>query len=516
MGWRLYTYTVERDRGIKQAVVVLVTSCLIFGSSNSHALEQFPSGKHQVGATPFTLEMFTTKWKSMYQIQITEVSKLAGVPISQYKAKYELPKEPIFLEGNHQANEDALNDYAARIAAWFVMEKSSIEPKASTPESKGLPDPLKYSKENCEKLVKDLQNERVSYFNEIRVQSYAASGYSFREKLPTTICTDNDLEGNQKRYIELGATLKKWVGSEISTFSYSRLVFENLPSLNLVGRISTEEKFFDAIDSYRNSKESLRLMNSDSEKLDRYVDSQPKVVDVSYGYDHKIPAPRYPEYEPGNPSGNFASTVIWGHLYQKWVSGQLRTDDRLIFTRQVNPGQQKRQCEGQSAANTNSFTLIRSAIQASREAIQIQSANKDANDKKLNASDISSTLSDIRKALETYGEKLPIYFERDPSCEIYKVQISELQNLFTSLGSTQSQLSNLQNGSLRNISTYSERTFDRRLDLAIESTEKALLQKPSNTKAKVALPLICGNSKNSLRITHNGTRCPAGMTSRSI
>ena len=506
----------EHGRGLKKAAVGLMASCLILGSSNSYALEQLPLGKHQTGATQFTLDMFLTKWKSMYQIQITEISKLAGVPISQYKAKYELPKEPIFLEGNHQANEDALNDYAARIAAWFVIEKSTIQPNTSVPDGNAAPDVLKYSKENCELLVKDLQNERVSYFNEIRVQGYAASGYSFRETVPTTICAENDIEGNQKRYIELGATLKKWVGSEISNFRYSRLVFENLPTLNLVGRISTEEKFFEAIDSYRNSKESLRLMNSDSEKLDRYVDTQPKIIDVSYGYDHKIPSPRYPEYEPGNPSGNFSSIVIWGHLYQKWVSGQLRTDDRLIFTKQVNPGQQKRQCEGQSAANTNSFTLIRAAIQASRDAIQIQSANKDLNDKKVNASEISKTLSDIRKALETYSEKLPIYLERDPSCEIYKVQISELQNLLTSLGAAQSQLNNLQNGSMRNSSAYNERTFDKRLDLAIESTEKALLQKPLSNKTKVALPLVCGNRKNSLKITHNGARCPAGMTSRSI
>ena len=507
----------ERERGLKGTTVGLVLCCLILGSGNAYALERSPSGRYQVEATQWTFDKFLTKWKSMYQNSVFVLSNLAGVPISQYKFRFLLPKEPIFVEGNDKANEEALNDYAARLSAWYVMEKSSIDPKAPVPENKDLPDALKYNKENCEMLVKELQNERVLYFNENRgIERYGASSYTFREPTPTTTCLDNDSDGNRNRYFQLGAALKKWVVFEINNFSFSRLIFLNLPPLNLVGKISTEEKFFDAIDTYTNSKQSLQLMNSDTALYDQFVASQPKIVDVSYSSQRKNPGPQRPQFDPKDPTGNFASVTVWGYLYQKWVNDELKTDDRLIFTKEFNPGQQKRQCEGQSAANTNSFTLIRSALLAASEAIKIESANKNTNDKKLNATEISKTLSDISKALETYSEKLPIYLERDPSCEIYKVQISELQNLFTSLGTVQSQLSNLQNGSMRNTSTYNERTFDKRLALAIESTEKALLQKPLSTKAKVALPLVCGNRKNSLRITHNGTRCPAGMTLRPV
>jgi len=502
----------ERARDLQKTVAGLVLLSLVFGSANSYALEHSQLGKHQVGTNNMTFDYFSTKWKSMYQVQISEISKLAGVPAAEYKNKFELPKEPIFVEGNDKANEDALNDYASRIAAWFVIEKSSIDPKAPVPESKDLPDVIKYSKENCELLVRESQNERMLYFSQDRgVQSYGAGSYTFREPIPTTICLDNEPEGNRKKYFELGAALKKWVLFEINNFSYSRLTFLNLPELDLVGKISTEEKFFEEIDSYRNTKESLRLMNSDSEKLDRYVDTQPKITDVSYGYEHKIPGPRYPQFEPGNPSGNFASTVIWGYLYQKWVSGQLKTDDRLIFTKQVNPGQQKRQCESQSAANTNSFTLIRSAIQAARDAIQLQNANKDLNDKKLNGSEISKTLSNIRKSLETYSEKLPIYFQRDVSCEIYEVQILELQVLFTALKTAEAQLESLLKGDLRVSTKYQEKTFDKKLDQAVESTKKATLQKNFNSKSKVAMPIICAKDKSSIKITFNGKQCPTGL-----
>lgn len=494
-----------------RAAVGLAFSCLILGSSNSFAMAQPQLGKRQVEATQWTFDMFLTKWKSMYQVQISEISKLAGVPISQYKFKYEVPKEPIFIEGNHKANEDALNDYAARIASWFAIEKSSIEPKVATPDSKVLPFEQKFSKNNCELLGKELQNERVLYFNEVRVQRYAASKYAFRESFPTLICVENDLEGNQKRYIELGAALKKWVGFEISNFSYSRLVFENLPPLDLVGKITSQEKFFEVIDGYRNSRESLKLMNSDSEKLDRYVDAQPKITDVSYGYQHKVPEPQRPEFEPGNPTGNFSSTVIWGYLYQKWVSSQLGTDDRLIFTKQVNPGQRKRQCEDQSTANTYSFTLIRSAIRAASDATQIQSGNKDLNDRKLNASEISKPLGNIKKALETYSEKLPIYLERDPLCVIYKVQILELEVLFSSLKAAEVKLENLQDGDLRGVTKYAEKLFDKKLNQAVESTKKAVSQKDFDRNSRVGALLICGKDKKAIKLTHNGKQCPSGL-----
>ncbi len=501
----------ERNRGLVQVTVGLVLTCLIFGSSNSYALEQPQLSKRQVEATQWTFDMFLTKWKSMYQVQVSEISKLAGVPISQYKFKNDIPKEPMYIEGSHKANEDALNDYATRIASWFAIEKSSIEPKGPTSDNKVLPFEGKYDKGNCELLVKELQNERVLYFNEVSVLSYMASKYNFRESIPTSICVANDVEGNQKRYMELGAALKKWVGFEISNFSYSRLVFENLPPLDLVGKITSEEKFFEVIDGYRNSRDSLKLMNSDIEKLDRYVDAQPKITDVSYGYQHKIPEPRRPVFESGNPSGNFSSTVIWGYLYQKWVSDQLEIDDRLIFTKQVNPGQQKRQCEGQSSANTYSFTLMRSAIRAASDATQIQSTNKDLNDKNLNAVEISKTLRNIKKALETYSEKLPVYLERDPLCVIYKVQMSELEVLFSSLEAAEDKLENLQDGDLRGLAKYQEKSFDRKIDQAVESTKKAVSQKDFDRDSRGAMPLICGKDKGTLKLTHNGKRCPSGL-----
>jgi hypothetical protein len=503
---------VKLDSGVKQTAAGLLLSCLILGSSNAYALERSPLGKHQVEATQWTFDMFLTKWKSMYQVQVSEISKLAGVPIAQYKSKYELPKEPIFVEGNNKANEDALNDYATRIYAWFVIEKSSIDPKMPVTENKDLPDALKYNKENCEMLVKELQNERVLYFNENRgIERYGASSYTFREPIPTTTCLDNDSDGNRNRYFQLGAALKKWVVFEINNFSFSRLIFLNLPPLNLAGKISTEEKFFDAIDTYTNSKQSLQLMNSDTALYDQFVASQPKIVDVSYSYQRKNPGPQWPQFDPKDPTGNFASVTVWGYLYQKWVSDQLKTDDRLIFSKEFNPGQQKRQCEGQSAANTNSFTLIRSALRAASEAIQIQSANKNTNDKKLNAAEISKTLSNIRKALETYSEKLPVYLGRDPSCVIYKVQISELQVLFTSLKSVEAQLENLQNGDLKVATKYQENSFEKKLDQAIESTKKATLQRNFNSKSKVAMPLVCAKDRNAIRLTHNGKRCPSGL-----
>jgi hypothetical protein len=503
---------VERDRGPKGTTVGLVLCCLILGSSNAYALERSPSGRYQVEATQWTFDKFLTKWKSMYQNSVFVLSNLAGVPISQYKFKYLLPKEPIFVEGNDKVNEDALNDYAARLSAWYVIEKSSIDPKAPVSENKVLPDALKYNKENCEVLVKELQNERVLYFNENRgIERYGASSYTFREPIPTTTCLDNDSDGNRNRYLQLGAASKKWLSFEMSNFSFSRLIFLNLPPLNLVGKISTEEKFFDAIDTYTNSKQSLQLMNSDAALYDQFVASQPKIVDVSYSSQRKNPRPQMPQFDPKDPTGNFASVTVWGYLYQKWVSDELKTDDRLIFTKEFNPGQQKRQCESQGSANTNSFTLMRSAIQASSEAIQIQGANKDLNDKKLNASEISQSLENLRKALETYSEKLPVYLERNPSCVIYKVQISELEVLMASLKSAEVQLENLRNGDLKVATKYQENLFDRKLDQAIESTKKATLQRSLKGKSKVAMPLICAKDRNSIKLTHNGKRCPSGL-----
>jgi hypothetical protein len=279
----------------------------------------------------------------------------------------------------------------------------------------------------------------------------------------------------------------------------------------LIGKISTEEKFFDAIDTHTNSKQSLQLMNSDTALYDQFVASQPKIVDVSYSYQRKNPGPQRPQFDPKDPTGNFASVTVWGYLYQKWVSDELKTDDRLIFTKEFNPGQQKRQCEGQSAANTNSFTLIRSALLAASEAIKIQSANKNTNERKLNATEISKTLSNIRKALETYSEKVPVYLERDPSCVIYKIQISELQVLFTSLKSVEAQLENLQNGDSKVATKYQKNSFDKKLDQAIESTKKATLQRNFNSKSKVAMPLVCAKDRNAIRLTHNGKRCPSGL-----
>ena len=141
----------------------------------------------------------------------------------------------------------------------------------------------------------------------------------------------------------------------------------------------------------------------------------------------------------------------------------------------------------------------------------MQSANKDINDKKSNASEISKTLNNIRKSLEIYSEKLPIYFERDPSCEIYRVQISELQVLFTALKTAEAQLESLLKGDLRVSTKYQEKTFDKKLDQAVESTKKVTLQKNFNSKSKVAMPLICGKDKSSIKITFNGKKCPSGL-----
>ena len=106
---------------------------------------------------------------------------------------------------------------------------------------------------------------------------------------------------------------------------------------------------------------------------------------------------------------------------------------------------------------------------------------------------------------------MPVYFERDRSCEIYQAQMIELQELYASLKITQSQLEKLKNGDLKITSQYSEKKFDVKINEAIKTTEKALSQKIPGSKSKVLPPLICGKNKNSIQLTTNARKCPAGL-----
>ena len=494
--------------GARRIIIGLVLLSLTFSVIDANAAISPKSGSNVEGLTPLTSEQFRDKWKAFYQIYVNEINKLAGAPRTEYKNPP--PADPIFRDGMPKENYDAIDDYGRRLAAWFAVEKASIEPKAPTVENKSLPDLNKWSKENCESSVKSLISEAVLSFNP-KIKAYGTTSYRFREPIPTTACFENDSDGNQKRYFELGATLKKWLVFESSNISFGRLIFDNLPSLDLVGKIYTEDQFYQKVDSYRNTKKSLQLMNASSEKLDKYVAAQLKAQDVSYGYEYKNPEPLRPLFQASDPSENFASLVVWGYLYQLWVDAQLVANEPLIFTKQFNPGQQKLACNLQSAANTSSFTLIRASINSAYDSIQLQAANKDLVDKKISTTEISEVLSKLQKALDTYNEKLPVYFNRDQSCEIYSAQIIELQGLYTSLKIAQSQLEKLKNGDLKITSQYSEKKFDLKIDEAIKSTKKALSQKPLGSNSKVPAPLICGKNKNSIQLTTNARKCPTGL-----
>ena len=499
----------EKIKGARKLIITLVSLCLTVSVIDANAAYTPKSGINVEMSTPLTSDQFREKWKSYYQIYVGEINKLAGAPVTQYK--YPPPTDPIFREGMNQENYDAIDDYIRRLVAWFAVEKASIAPKAPAVEDKTLPELNKWSKENCEVSVTSLKEDYVTLYVKPRIKAYGANSYRFREPIPTATCFENDSKGNQNRYYELGAALKKWFISESSNISYSRLIFENLPALDLVGKIFTEDQFYKKIDSYMNTKKSLELMNLSSEKLDKYVATQPKILDVSYGYEYQNPMPNRPFYDASDSSGNFASLVTWGYLYQQWVDAQLATNEPLIFTKQFNPGQQKLACNSQSTANTASFTLIRASIKAAYDSIQLQAANKDLIDKKSSASEISLILNNIQKALNTYNEKLPVYFERDRSCEIYQAQMIELQELYASLKITQSQLEKLKNGDLKITSQYSEKKFDVKINEAIKTTEKALSQKIPGSKSKVLPPLICGKNKNSIQLTTNARKCPAGL-----
>lgn len=499
----------ETARGSRKPIVILVLLCLNLSVIDANAAYVPKSGSNVEGLTPLTSVQFKDKWQAFYQIYVNEISKLAGAPKVEYKNPP--PTDPIFREGMHKENYDAIDDYARRLIAWFAVEKSSIEPKAPAIENQSLSELNKWSKENCESSVKTLKEEMVTSYFIPRIKAYGTSSYQFREPIPTATCFENDSEGNQKRYENLGVALKKWFGFESSNISYARLIFANLPALNLIGEINTEDQFYQKIDSYRNTKKSLQLMNSSSEKLDKYVASQSKILDMSYGYEYKNSEPLRPLYEASDSSGNFASLVIWGYLYQQWVDTQLASNEPLIFTKQFNPGQQKLACNLQSTANTSSFTLIRTSIKASYDSIQLQAANKDLIDKKSSAAKIFVILNNIQKALDTYNEKLPIYFKRDQTCEIYRAQMIELQELYSSLKITQSQLEKLQNSDLKFTSQYSEKKFNVKINEAIKTTEKALSQKIPSSQSKVQSPLICGKNKNSIQLTTNARKCPAGL-----
>jgi len=499
----------EKTKGARKIIIGLVLLSLTFSVIDANAAYSPKSGINIEGLTPLTGEQFREKWKSFYQIYVNEINKLAGAPRTEYKNPP--PTDPIFRDGMHKENYDAIDDYARRLAAWFAVEKASIEPKTDPVENKSLPKLDKWSKENCEASVKSLKDEWVtSYFNP-KIKAYGTTSYRFREPIPTVACFENDSDGNQKRYFELGAALKKWFAFESSNISFGRLIFDNLPPLDLVGKIYTEDQFYQKVDSYRNTKKSLQLMNISSEKLDKYVAAQLKERDVSYGYEYKTPEPLRPIFQASDPSENFASLVVWGYLYQQWVDAQLAANEPLIFTKQFNPGQQKLACNSQSAANTSSFTLIRTSINSAYDSIQLQAANKNLVDKKSSTTEISGVLTNIKKTLDTYNEKLPVYFNRDQSCEIYSAQIIELQGLYTSLKVAQSQLEKLNNGDLKITSEYSEKKFDLKIDEAIKSTKKALSQKPLSSNSKVPTPLICGKNKNSIQLTTNARKCPTGL-----
>ena len=163
--------------GARRIIIGLVLLSLTFSVIDANAAISPKSGSNVEGLTPLTSEQFRDKWKAFYQIYVNEINKLAGAPRTEYKNPP--PADPIFRDGMPKENYDAIDDYGRRLAAWFAVEKASIEPKAPTVENKSLPDLNKWSKENCESSVKSLISEAVLSFNP-KIKAYGTTSYRFR------------------------------------------------------------------------------------------------------------------------------------------------------------------------------------------------------------------------------------------------------------------------------------------------------------------------------------------------
>lgn len=337
--------------------------------------------------------------------------------------------------------------------------------------------------------------------------NYANLEYEFKlvpPKIP--IYVENDNTRNQDSIGLLEWQLKRWYESEVINGDLTNFI---LPNGILSGIIESREKYEVAF-----SKIYSPIYGAVRDELNSKIDGN-----RSYSWTYLMPSP--PIFKNNDGVGNHKRLQVYNLNLTAWANLEIPTISMKNAgpdesTLQPDADQLIKQCDAQSTANTKAFTNYRVALEL------ISSLVKNS---KLQAQELSVTedivqlrkqLNEIKNSLLIYNQKLPIYLESLPKCQIYSAQILEVKELLTVVNDLENKLINLEipkSVVTNETKSPSASPTITKIEVKILEADKAGKVTPlSLALADKKLPISCKKGRSIA--TFDLGKCPTGWVKR--